>query len=335
MIDIHIHGANGADTMDATPEALSIIAKALPREGTTSFLATTMTQSDQKIEKALINVAQYVEALQIGGTAEVIGIHLEGPFISKKRAGAQPVEFIQKPNINTFKKWQKCCNNLIKVVTLAPEEKHGTEFIRYLSEIGVIASIGHSDATYEDVIKAIDAGASQVTHVFNGMTGVHHRKPGVALAALVHDDLLVEIIVDGIHVNSAVVNHTYKSKTSDRILLITDSMRAKSLKGGHYDLGGQKVMVSKGKAVLENGALAGSVLEMGKALQNFKSFTGCNLEELVKMTSFNQAKRLNILDRKGSIKEGKDADFVLLDKDLEVLMTFCSGHLAYKRGESL
>jgi N-acetylglucosamine-6-phosphate deacetylase len=334
MIDIHIHGVDGADTMDATSEAIYKMAKALPKEGTTSFLATTITQTHENIENAIKNVGEYINQPQKTGVAEVVGIHLEGPFISKKRAGAQPLEYIISPNLDLFRKWQKLSNGMIKVVTLAPEEENGLEFIRYLKESGVVASIGHSDATYEEVNSAIEAGASHVTHLFNGMNGLHHREPGVVGAALVRDELKVEMIVDGIHVRSEIVKHTYKSKTSDSIILITDSMRAKCLKAGTYDLGGQKVNVSNDRATLQDGTLAGSVLKMGKALQNFQLFTGCGLEELVKVTSLNPAMSLNIFDRKGSLKEGKDADFVLLDRNLEVMMTYCCGDLAFNRGDN-
>ena len=333
FIDIHIHGVDGADTMDATPEAIYKMAKALPKEGTTSFLATTITQSHENIENAIKNVGEYIKQPQKPGVAEVIGIHLEGPFISKKRAGAQPLEHIIEPNLELFRKWQTLSNDMIKVVTVAPEEENGLEFIRHLNQSGVVASIGHSNATYEEVDRAIEAGASHVTHLFNGMTGLHHREPGVVGAALIRDELKVEIIVDGIHVRPEIVDHTYKSKTSDAIILITDSMRAKCLKAGLYDLGGQEVHVSSDRATLNDGTLAGSILKMGQALQNFQSFTGCGLEELIKMTSTNPALSLNIFDRKGSLKEGKDADFVLLDRKLDVMMTYCGGKLAFNRGD--
>lgn len=334
MIDIHIHGVDGADTMDATPEAMYTMAKALPKEGTTSFLATTITQSHGKLENALKNVGEYMKQPQEACVAEVIGIHLEGPFISKKRAGAQPLEYITAPDLELFGKWQALSNGTIKVVTVAPEEENGLEFIRYLKQAGVVASIGHSNATYEDVDRAIEAGASHVTHLFNGMTGLHHREPGVVGAALVRDELKVEIIVDGIHVRPEIVKHTYKSKNSDAIILITDSMRAKCLKAGTYDLGGQQVNVSDDRATLHDGTLAGSILEMGNALRNFRAYTECSLEELVKVTSSNPAMSLNVFDRKGSVKEGKDADFVLLDSNLEVMMTYCRGNLAFNRGDT-
>lgn len=204
FIDVHIHGAAGADTMDATIEALETMAKALPAEGTTSFLATTITQKHENIESALKNAAHYLENHNNPGKADALGVHLEGPFINKKRAGAQPMEYIIDPDIELFKHWQELAEGSIKLVTVAPELENGTNFVRYLHETGVIASIGHSDAIYEEMEKAVQAGAKQVTHLFNGMRGIHHREPGVAGSALFFKELLVELIADGIHVLSLI-----------------------------------------------------------------------------------------------------------------------------------
>ncbi|HLG26290.1 MAG TPA: N-acetylglucosamine-6-phosphate deacetylase, partial [Paenisporosarcina sp.] len=195
-IDVHIHGASGFDAMDATPEALDGLASALPREGTTSFLATTMTQSNSAISKALINASLFQAE---DNQAEMLGVHLEGPFISPDRAGAQPVEHIVKPSISLFKEWQKQSGNRIKLVTIAPELEDGLAFIEELNENGVIASIGHSDASAEIVSKAVEAGARHVTHLYNQMSPFHHRKPGVVGASLLEDNLTVELIADFIH----------------------------------------------------------------------------------------------------------------------------------------
>jgi N-acetylglucosamine-6-phosphate deacetylase len=333
MIDVHIHGAAGADTMDSSIEALHTIANALPKEGTTSFLATTMTQSEDAIEKALKNVGVFMSEEQEAGKAEVIGVHLEGPFISKKRVGAQPVDYVIEPSLSLFKRWQELSKRNIKLVTLAPEENGGLELIHYLKETGVTASIGHSDAIYEQVDEAIKAGASHVTHLFNGMRGLHHREPGVVGAALLRDELIVEVIADGIHVRPEMIALAYKQKTSDRMVLITDAMRAKCLKNGVYDLGGQEVHVDDEQATLSNGTLAGSILKMNDACKNILDFTNCSWESIIKMTAVNPAKQLRVFDRKGSIKKGKDADLVVLDKDFNVMMTFCRGELAYKKGE--
>jgi N-acetylglucosamine-6-phosphate deacetylase len=334
FIDVHIHGVNGADVMDATQEALDIMAETLPGEGTTSFLATTMTQGSAEIEKALDNVGNYMDRQQEPGKAEILGIHLEGPFVNAKRAGAQPLEYIVDPNLDVFKKWQTLSKETIKLVTMAPEQPGGLEMVRYLKENGVIASIGHSNATYDEVNEAIEAGVNHVTHLFNQMRGLHHREPGVVGAAFLRDELKAEIITDGIHVRPEMVKLTYNQKGSKGIILITDSMRAKCLKNGHYDLGGQDVTVQGEKACLSDGTLAGSILKLGNAVKNMLAYTGCSLEDVIEMASVNPAKQLNIFDQKGSIAKGKDADIVILDENLDVFMTFCRGTLAYKKEEN-
>ncbi|OIK09741.1 N-acetylglucosamine-6-phosphate deacetylase [Bacillus sp. MUM 116] len=334
FIDVHIHGVNGADVMDATPEALKNMAETLPKEGTTSFLATTMTQDKTEIEKALINAGNYIETQSTQESAEVLGIHLEGPFVNKKRAGAQPLEHIIDPNLSLFKKWQELSKGNIKLVTLAPERPGGLELIHYLKENGIIASIGHTDAVYDEVIAAIDAGANHVTHLFNQMRGLHHREPGVAGAALLRDELIVEMIVDGVHVRPEMIEFAYKLKRKEGLILITDSMRAKCLKNGIYDLGGQQVTVKDGRAFLDDDTLAGSILRLGDAVKNLLSFTECSLEDAIEMVSVNPAKQLNIYDRKGSISVGKDADIVILDDQLDVFMTICRGAVAFKKEEN-
>jgi N-acetylglucosamine-6-phosphate deacetylase len=175
LIDVHIHGVNGADTMDATKEALDTMVTALPKEGTTSFLATTMTQEGKQIENALINAGQYIKGQQPIGKAEILGIHLEGPFVNAKRAGAQPIQHIIDPDLALFKEWQNLTNGNIKLVTLAPEQPGGMDMVRYLKSNGIIASIGHTDATYDEVNEAINAGANHVTHLFNQMRGLHQQ----------------------------------------------------------------------------------------------------------------------------------------------------------------
>lgn len=329
MIDMHIHGANGADTMDATPEALGTIAMALPKEATTSFLATTITQSKDAIEAALKNASDVI-GHQKAGEAEILGIHLEGPFISKEKAGAQPLEYIIDADIECFDKWQELTGHKIKEVTVAPEINGGLSLIRHLADQGVIASIGHSNGIDGDVIRAVAAGATQVTHVYNGMRGMHHRQPGILGGALLHHELYTELICDGRHVCQGMVNLAYKLKGSDRMILITDAMRAKCLKNGIYDLGGQKVHVKDGLAVLSSGTIAGSVLKMDQALRNMLAFTDATLEDLVQMGAINPAIQCGVFDRKGSLEPGKDADFIILDGDNQLVMTVCRGMVSYK-----
>ncbi|MBT2647664.1 N-acetylglucosamine-6-phosphate deacetylase [Bacillus sp. ISL-34] len=329
-IDIHIHGASNSDAMDATHEALSTMAETLPKEGTTSFLATTMTQSTEAIESALLNAGKYIDN-QTQEYAEIVGIHLEGPFISPIRKGAQPEEHIVDPDVTLFKRWQEKAQNQIKLVTLAPEQPNGLDLAAHLKATGVVASIGHSDATYDQIDEAIQAGTTHVTHLYNGMRGLHHREPGVLGAAYLRDELYVELIADGIHCRPEMVKLAYNQITSERMILITDSLRAKWLEKGTYDLGGQPVYVNETKATLSNGTLAGSILKMNDAIKNTMEYTDCSMTDIIKMTAENPAKQLRIFDRKGSIRVGKDADLVILNDRLDVEMTFCRGNLAFKK----
>ncbi|MDN7227251.1 N-acetylglucosamine-6-phosphate deacetylase [Planococcus liqunii] len=327
FIDVHIHGAAGFDAMDATPEALSGMASALPKEGTTSFLATTMTQSDEAVSQALQNASGFESG---DGQAEMVGIHLEGPFISKKQPGAQPVEHIIPPSTELFQKWQSLSGDRIKLVTMAPETEGGYGFVDEVTSTGVIASIGHSDGTWEEMQHAISVGASHVTHLYNQMSAFHHREPGVVGTALVDKRLSVEIIADFIHSHPKSVELAFRQIGADRLVLITDAMRAKGLKPGTYDLGGQDVFVTENGARLESGALAGSILTMDEAMKNVQSCTDCSISELVAVTSYNAAKKLG-LSHKGSIERGKDADLVILDEHLDVQLTICRGTIAYKK----
>ncbi|WP_191562065.1 N-acetylglucosamine-6-phosphate deacetylase [Metabacillus idriensis] len=328
FIDIHIHGAAGADVMDATKEAILTMSRALPKEGTTSYLATTMTAGQDQIKDALKNAADYI-ARENNEGAEVLGIHLEGPFLNPKRAGAQAPGNIIEPSIEIFNKWRKDAKDHIKLVTLAPECKNGYELARHLTSAGITASIGHSDAVYSEVEKAVESGVNHATHLFNGMRGIHHREPGVAGTVLMIDEVKTEMIVDGIHIAPEMVKFAYKVKGSEGTILITDAMRAKGLGAGKYDLGGQEVTVDASRATLADGTLAGSILTFRDAAVNMMNYTGCSLEEIVKMSSVNPAKQIGVYDRKGSLSIGKDADIVVLDENSEVLMTFCRGKISF------
>ena len=331
MIDIHIHGVNGADTMDASQEALDTMTKTLPKEGTTSFLATTMTEESGAIEKALKATSDYMSSRQTEGQAEILGIHLEGPFINPDKAGAQPLNRIQKPSVDTFKHWQAISQDQIKLVTLAPELDDEYELIHYLKEHGIISSVGHSSATFDEVAEAIDAGLSHVTHLFNQMSGLHHREPGIVGASFLREELMVELISDGIHVRPEVIQLAFNQISDERLILITDSMRAKCLKNGQYDLGGQMVTVKDGKALLDEDTLAGSVLKMKDAFTNIQEFTTGDMRSAIKMTSENPARQLQVYDRKGSLAPLKDADIVILDENKDVYSTLCKGKTAYLR----
>lgn len=333
FIDIHIHGAGGYDVMDATEEALDGMASLLPKEGTTSFLATTMTQSHDSISAALKQAGDYMNSHQKGGHAEMLGIHLEGPYLSKQKAGAQPTGHIVPPSIEQFEAWQKDSQANIRIVTAAPEVEGGYEFFSYLKEKGVTASVGHSAATYEQAKQAVLSGATHVTHLFNQMSGFHHREPGIVGMAFNEVKLMAEIIVDHIHVHPEAVRSAYHMLGADRVVLITDAMRAKCLNEGSYDLGGQTVEVKKGEARLPDGTLAGSILRFDEAVQHMKQQLDLHWIDLVKISAANAAKQIGLFHRKGSIATGKDADFVLLDKQGHVQMTICRGTVAFDQRE--
>lgn len=330
FIDEHVHGAMGSDAMDGTKKDLLNIAKALAKEGTTAFLATTMTQSKENIKKALENANSYIND-NIKEGAEVLGVHLEGPFISKDFVGAQPIEHVQEPLIDNFKEYEEASGNHIKIVTLAPEVNGALDLIKYLDSRGIVPSIGHTNAKHEECKKAVLAGAKSVTHTYNAQKGIHHRDIGVAGSAMLFDELNCECICDGIHVSPAAIKLLFKNKTNTKFTLITDAMRAKHMPDGISELGGQTVIVKNGEARLENGTLAGSVLKMNDAVKNVCSFLDKPLEEIVLLASRNPALNLGVYDKMGSIEEGKLANFAVIDKDVNVYMTVREGKVIYKK----
>ncbi|WP_391120114.1 N-acetylglucosamine-6-phosphate deacetylase [Psychrobacillus sp. L3] len=325
FIDMHMHGLAGFDTMDATEETLRGMARSLVKEGTTSFLATTMTQDIDRIEAALLNVRRFEYHAD---EAELLGVHLEGPFISKKWAGAQPIEHIMEPSIDQFNSWQQLSGNLIKQITVAPEVPNGFDFIKELNRQDVLVSIGHSNATATEVERAVQLGAKQCAHLFNQMRPFHHRELGVVGGVLLEERVKTEIIADFVHSHPDAIKMAYRLKKASRIILITDAMRAKGLPYGNYDLGGQTVYVTENGAHLSTGALAGSLLTMDQAVRNMQRVTGCSYQELVSMSSANAAKQLK-LSNKGYIAEGVDADLVILDKALHVQKTICRGNVVF------
>lgn len=330
FIDEHIHGANGADAMDGTNEALSAISEAIAAEGTTSYLATTMTQSEQNIKAALSAVKNYREKNDDCG-ARLIGVHLEGPFISEKHVGAQPLTYLSEPKTDLFDEYYKASGNSIKIVTLAPEEPNAKLLITDLIKKGVHPSAGHTDAGYNDVKSAMDIGLDCVTHTYNAQRGVHHREIGTVGAALLEDELYAEAICDLVHLSAPAVKLLIKNKPKDKLILITDSMRAKYLPDGESELGGQKVLVKNGEARLENGALAGSILKMNDAIKNLVLKLGVPFTDAVDYASANPAKHLNMFNEIGSIKKGKRADFCVLSEEFDVMLTVRDGKVIYKK----
>ena len=330
FIDEHIHGAGGADAMDGTVEALQTISEFLAREGTTGFLATTMTQSPENITNALKAVKKVREKDEYKG-AEVLGVHLEGPFISPKHVGAQPLEYVATPDAELFDKYNEASGNSIKIVTLAPEVEGGLGLVKHLSNIGVVASVGHTGGKYADVVNAVAAGATNVTHTYNAQTGLHHREAGVVGAAMLLDELNCEMICDTIHVSVPAIKLVIKNKPHDKYTLITDAMRAKGMPDGKSELGGQEVFVNNGEARLADGTLAGSVLKMNVAVKNLVEKAGVSFTDAIDFATYNPAKNIGVLNERGTIEVGKRADLTVLNSDFEVLYTLVNGKIVYKK----
>ena len=329
FVDQHIHGAGGSDGMDGTVEDIATIAKTIAAEGTTSFLVTTMTQSPENITKAMEAVKAYREANSDEG-ARVVGIHLEGPFIAAAHKGAQPLEYVKTPDIAAFDSYNEASGNAIRIVTLAPEVEGADEFVKHLTEKGIVSSIGHTGAKFSDIEKAVASGASNVTHTYNAQTALHHREIGTVGSAMLIDDLNCELIADTIHVSVPAMRLLVKNKPINKISLITDAMRAKGIPDGVSELGGQVVYVKNGEARLEDGTLAGSVLRMNRAVQNMVEKVGVPFLLAVDYATINPARMLKIDEEAGSIKVGKRADFTVINENYDVLMTVRGGKIIYQ-----
>ncbi len=321
FIDIHIHGSGGADVMDATPEALETISATLLQTGTTSFLATTMTMSQEHIDNALQNIQLHSQ--NVTG-AQILGVHLEGPFINASKHGAQDKAYIQAPNRALIKAYM----NEVKMITLAPEVEGAESFVKELTESypNIILSIGHSDASYEKTKESFSWGISHATHLFNAMNPYHHRKPGI-VGAVFDSDVSCDIIADLVHTHASALELTYQMKR-DKLILMTDSIRAGCMKCGSYDLGGQSVEVEEGKAILEDGTLAGSVLKLNEALFNMMQYSSMTRIEAVNAVTRIPAEKLGI--QKGELKIGFDADIVIFDEDFSIITTIVAGEVKYR-----
>ncbi|RAP75517.1 N-acetylglucosamine-6-phosphate deacetylase [Paenibacillus montanisoli] len=329
FIDMHVHGGFGGDFMDASRDAYDTITRFHASKGTTRMLATTVTASQAAIEAVLKATAEYA-----AGTmpyAQLAGVHLEGPFISELWPGAQNPAYISPPRLDWVQSWNEQYPGLIKQLTLAPEKETACELIAFLSESGIVAACGHTDATYAHITRAADAGLTQAVHTFNAMRGLHHREPGTVGAVLTDDRIYAEIIADGHHVHPAAIALVMKSKPADKVILITDAMAAAGLGDGDYELGGLNVDVVNGVARLRNGgSLAGSTLTMIDALRYVLTHTGLSPAQISRMASGNPARQLGIDEITGSIEIGKRADLVLADAAFTgVSHTWVEGRLVY------
>lgn len=326
FIDIHCHGAYGFDTNDANPEGLRKWTKGIVDEGVTSFLATTLTQSEEVLTNAVSNVAKVVEEGYEG--AEILGIHFEGPYLNKAHKGAQPEEYCVKPDIEQFKRYQKAAHGLIKYITMAVENDEDYALTKYCSQNNVVVSIGHSNATYEQAVQAYAHGARSMTHVYNAMTPFTHRANGLVGGALRIRNMYGEIICDGNHSTLAALNNFFTSKGPDYSIMITDSLMCKGFPvGTKFDFGGQEVVIyPDGSAhLVEAGNLAGSTLNVNKGLKILIEDALVPVNYAINACTSNPARCLHVDDRKGTIGVGYDADLVILDRDYEVVQTYCKG----------
>lgn len=324
FIDIHTHGADGVDVNAATGEDFEKICRFQARQGTTSWLASVLTDTKEQTLWCIEQYNRWKQGEKKG--AHLMGIHLEGPFLSTEYKGAMPEHLLQKPNTDLVREYQKAAGGDIRYLTIAPELEGAISFISQMKEFGIVVSIGHSAASYETAMEAIKAGAASSTHTGNAMKLLHQRFPAIWGAALESETLYCEMICDGLHLHPGVIRLTIKAKGLDKVVAVTDSIMAAGLPDGNYKLGVNDVVVKDGDAKLagkEN--RAGSTLTTGKALKNLLSFTGKSLEEILPLLTENPARLLGVYDRIGSIEEGKDADLVLLDQKLEVCETMVKG----------
>lgn len=325
LIDVHVHGSCGADTMDQTVEAIKLISQGIAKNGVTSFLPTTMTMSREDIYGALDIVRECMNRTLNG--AKVLGAHLEGPFINAIYKGAQPERYIIKPSYDFIKEY----TDVIKLVTYAPEMDDNYSFTKEVKEkTDITLSIGHTNATYNQAKQAFACGCSHVTHLFNAMTPLNHREPGVVGAALT-SDVFTELIADTIHVNQELFQFILDNKGKDKMILITDSMRAGCMKDGKYDLGGQEVIVKDGAARLSSGTLAGSVLTLNKAIYNFFQNTDATFDEVIHMGTLNPATSIGVSDFKGSLEIEKDADIAIFDEEMNCYLSIVEGREVYNK----
>ena len=326
FIDVHCHGAYEFDTNDAHEAGLRHWAKNIVGEGVTAFLATTITQSEEVLTNAVANVAKVMEEGYEG--AEILGIHFEGPYLDMKYKGAQPEEYIVKPTIEQFERYQAAAKGNIRYVTMATETDEDFTLTRYLAEKGIVVSIGHSAATYEQACLAYANGAKCLTHVYNGMTPFNHRANGLVGAAFRLRTMYGEVICDGNHSTPAALNMFFMSKGPDYSIMVSDALMAKGTPiGSRHIFGGNEILIyPDGSAHLTQiDTLAGSTLKLNQGLRILIEEALVPVNYAINACTLNAANCLGIADRKGSIRVGKDADIVVLEDDYSVAQTYCMG----------
>lgn len=324
-IDLHVHGGDGVDVMDCDPDALDRLAIFKAQQGVGAWLPTTVTAPMAEIHHALARIAKRCQSGGPGAT--VLGSYLEGPFFTPKNRGAHPAALFQELDLNELDRLITVSQQTLRIVALAPEKPGALEAITYLKQRGVLVMLDHSDATWEQTQKAFDSGADGLVHCFNGMTGLHHREPGMVGAGLTDDHAWLELIADGHHVHPSVLALSCTC-ARQRIILITDAMRAASMPDGRYEICGCAVDMKQGVVRTEEGGLAGSTLSLDAAVRNMVQFCDISSEEAIKMASLHPAKLLGMDSELGTIDVGKRANLIALDSHLQVQKTWVNGIVA-------
>ena len=322
VIDIHSHGNSGSDFSDGDYEGLEKMAYYYAANGVTSFAATSLTLPYDVLEKAFANARRLADN-RPAGAARVMAVHMEGPFFCEARKGAQNAAHLRNPDYDAFKKLNDSCGGLIKLVDVAPELPGSVEFIQKASKVATV-SIAHTDTDYDHAAAGIDAGATQLTHLFNAMNGIHHRKPGPIVAASEDERVTAEIIGDGLHVHPACVRFAFKVFGVERMVIISDSLRCCGMPDGEYEIGGQMAYLKDGVARLGDGTIAGSATNCFECMQRVISF-GIPKEDAIRAATYNPARQIGCLDRAGSIADGKLADFVICDEALNRKEVYIGG----------
>jgi len=328
FIDVHIQGAGGADVLDGSVEGLETISQTCARFGTTSFLATTVFRANDENEH--LRLTAECTGRDLGG-ANLVGIHIEGPFISANKRGMIQPGCICPPSAEVLDKILEVTSGKLAMMTIAPEVSGSIEIIRLLVDSNIVASFAHSEANYEQTLEGVKAGISHVTHLFNAMPPIHHRSPGPLVAIFESEEVTAQLIADGVHIYPSVLKLTLEILGPNRIVLITDGMQAMGLPDGKYIYNNVEYESKNGAARYKDGTLIGTALGLSELLQRLIRFTDCGLDVAIKTVTENPAKVLGINDRKGSIAVGKDADLVLLDEDLSVQTTIVDGKVVFEK----
>lgn len=326
FVDVHIHGCVGADACDADREGLNKISAHLAKRGVTSFCPTTMTLPKDELKHILAVVKNFMDSSAPGAAAR--GVNLEGPYIALSKKGAQKGDYVRHPDFAEFKELFDSCGGIIKLVDIAPEQECGDDFIRNAKELCTV-SIAHTDADYDQAARAFRLGITHATHLYNAMSGVSHRAPGVVGAVLDDENVKAELICDGFHIHPAVLRTTFRALGQDRSVIVSDSMRAAGLPDGEYELGGQPVFVKNGQARLADGTIAGSTTDMLQEVKNLLSW-GVPFEQVIRSATINPAREIHEDHRIGSIEEGKLADLAVLDQDWNPVLVLAGGKVVYE-----